>query len=302
MKFLSIDEEGYFLSNGIRWEDSNICLPLLQSLKRSETGAYVVHHNGEDIGAEAFNHPLVVHDVEPVQKTQWRLRAPYGYESLFNLKSLSLDEWDRFHGRTEGGISFVFSRSGQARFFETLDAFDDESITWQGEHIHLDSWPSQNEAASNWQLKTPHPAIESILAQMKLNKSRIFVLDSGRGQDAIKFTQAGHFATQSEPFALTKQSVGSFDVVFDHTSYCSIPPLRRNDLVRTYRSALHDQGLLVAIFPLYDNPFGPPFAVTEWEIRERCKKDFQFLYWTRTRKTVPERLGQELIVVAQKKS
>jgi hypothetical protein len=46
---------------------------------------------------------------------------------------------------------------------------------------------------------------------------------------------------------------------------------------------------------------GPPFGSSEWEIRERLKKFFDFLYWTRWKTTPEDRLGIELIVYAQKK-
>jgi hypothetical protein len=50
-----------------------------------------------------------------------------------------------------------------------------------------------------------------------------------------------------------------------------------------------------------DKGSAPPFGATEWEIRERLKRSFNFLYWTRWKKSIPRRLGKELVVYAQKK-
>ena len=41
---------------------------------------------------------------------------------------------------------------------------------------------------------------------------------------------------------------GSFDVLFEHTCLCAIPPERRADYARAAATALRDGGLLLAVF------------------------------------------------------
>jgi hypothetical protein len=50
-----------------------------------------------------------------------------------------------------------------------------------------------------------------------------------------------------------------------------------------------------------DRDEGPPFGATEWEIHELLKKDFDFLYWTRTKASVETRRHRELVVYAGKR-
>jgi hypothetical protein len=47
---------------------------------------------------------------------------------------------------------------------------------------------------------------------------------------------------------------------------------------------------------------GPPYGGSEWELRQRLKDSFQFVFWGRWQKSLPKRQGKELFVYAQKKS
>lgn len=301
MKSINIDEEGFFASGGLRWDDPAVGLDLLQSLQRAENGAYITKVKGEDIWVEAFDHPIVAVDVRPYSDSVWILTGRYGFEARFDLKTLSLDNWDRFHGQTEQNISFILSRNAQYRFFDQLDEFHDESFVWNKKTYNVQPWPLRKIAEPPASLNDPHPSLPTILIQLKLTKSRILVLGVGNKPNAEFLRQAGHLVHEQENiFELSQSQQNHFDIIFDHAYYCSVDPSLRNKLVTTYRKALHDQGQLLGIFPLYDRDSGPPFSSTEWEIREQFKKDFQYLYWTRSRLTSPERFGQELIVLARK--
>src|SRR5690606_23315083 len=99
------------------------------------------------------------------------------------------------------------------------------------------------------------------------------------------------------PSELTRQ----FDVVFEHTFFCAVDPSLRQKVVETWSRLLRDGGHFLGIFFVMDKGERPPFGATEWEIRERLRKKFDFLYWTRWKKSLPHRLGKELVVYAQKK-
>jgi hypothetical protein len=341
VKSISIDEDGFFLSQGIRWEDKETCLPMFQSLRRNQYGAYISTVSGFDVSIEAFDHPFVAKEVHTNESTCWTLTMPYGHTDKFEINTLRLDDWDRFHGITIAGISFVLSRDAQAKLFNSLEEFDDESITWNGVKHTMGHWPGsdstqlapsfwnqgyQAKSQPDWDLGGPHPALSDILNQLKLAKSRILVVGSGRAHDAAHLANLGHLVTacdyseeamarakelysnitqlrflQADVFNLPQNLFGQFDIVFEHTCYCAVDPSKRNDLAKIYRTLIHDQGHLLGIFPLYDRTDGPPFASSEWELRERFKKSFQFLYWTRSKVTTPKRLGQELILYAKKK-
>jgi len=177
-----------------------------------------------------------------------------------------------------------------------------------------------------WNLGAPSPAILDMTPRLKLPKSRILVLGSGEGHDAAFFAQeGGHLVTavdfspeaiqrskslyghldnlsfiQQDVFNLPPSMDHSFDVVVEHTCYCAIHPEKRSLLASVWSRMLAPRGFLMGVFFTMDKRTGPPFGSTEWEIRERLRKKFRFLYWNRWGKSIESRQNLETFVLAQK--
>ncbi len=264
---------------------------------------------------------------------------PYDFVQSFQPENLTLDEWDRFHGRTEANIPFVFSRKAQAEFFNLLEKFTDTTITVAGKTFEVPAYFSEREdldqsefwtniyktEVPGWELEAPSPALVSSLPQLKLMKLRVLVLGCGTGNDAAFFAEHGHIVTavdfsaealsrakkkygqiknltflEHDVFNLPKEWIESFDLIFEHTCFCAISPTRRNELVKIWRRLLAPGGNILGIFFVMPKSIGPPYGGSEWEIEQRLKKHFRFLYWTRTPNSPPERIGKELVVFSQK--
>lgn len=339
-RFIQIDEEGYFLLDQMRVADAEAGQRWIASLRPDGRGSFIADIGDVTALVEAFDEPYIALDVEK-GPTTWTIRVPYGHQETFSIDTLTLDEWDRFHGRTERGVPFVFSRSAQARFFNLLDSFEDDAITVDGRRIETKPWLQENPDANNvdwwselyrtngsrWELNAPAPALPSFVPRLKLQRSRILIAGAGSGNDAAWFAEQGHIVTaidfseeavsraqakyghldnlkfqRADVFNLPTDWTGAFDIVFEHTLYCAINPSKRNDLVKVWRRVLSDQGYLMGVFFAFDKPFGPPFGGSEWEIRARLEKKFRPLYWTRVHDSIEGRLGQELFVFAQKLS
>lgn len=254
---------------------------------------------------------------------------------------LRLDEWDRFHGKTSHGIPFVFSRAAQASFFDLLDDFDDSSITWKGQKLDVPDWLTphpesehaefwnniyQNETP-RWELNEPAKALVDTLPQLKLGKCRILVLGAGSSEDAAYLAKQGHLVTavdfsheaikaakskfsglsniqwvQEDAFKFLAQAKGQFDLVFEHTFFCTVNPSSRTRLLQLWKEALVERGHLLGIFFVHSNTEGPPYGGSEWELRKRFNSlNFRLLYWTRWQLSLEKRLGKELVVFAEKK-
>jgi SAM-dependent methyltransferase len=178
-----------------------------------------------------------------------------------------------------------------------------------------------------WDLNGPTPILKHIIPQLKIPKSRILVVGCGRGHDAYELSQRGNVVTavdfsdvaiaearklypenenlkflQADVFNLPEKYFGYFDIVFEHTLFCAVDPTKRNDLIKVYKSMLADHGHLLGIFFTIDNLSHPPFGGTEWEYRERLKKSFTFLYWTKWKAETTRSAGVELIIYAKKSS
>lgn len=339
-KYIAIDEEGYPLFGDVRVTDANTGAEILRNIKFAENGSFQTSLQNTNSFIEAFDEPYVAAQVSKVE-SGWRILLPYGLELPFDPHSLTLDEWDRFHGKTLSGIPFVFSRKAQAEFFNLVEEFDDESITIDGElidvpplfnpHEEVQSekfWSNiyQNENPG-WELNEPAPALKDMLPRLKLPKSRILILGCGSGNDAAYFAEQGHVVTGvdispealqrakdkyshltnihwvlGDLFKLGREHEQAYDLIFEHTCFCAIDPTLRTDLIKAWKRYLAPGGFLLGVFFAMEKKSGPPFGATEWELRERLKKSFQFVFWGRWHQSIDRRNGKELLIYAQKKS
>ena len=337
-KFIQIDEEGCFHFNRVRVEDEDVGKDLFLNMERDERGRILTKTQGEIVFVESFDDPLVARQI--FKGPTWEVLFPYGFKSPLIFENLTLDEWDRFHGRTNQEIPFVFSRPAQAEFFNLLEDYDDDSITVNGRRQTIGPWLHSNADTHQhefwdqiyqreeppWELDEPAKALVSVLPQIKIPRCRILVLGCGSGNDAAYFSKNGHIVTAvdispcaieqakqkygylkdihwitDDMFQLSNQHNHKYDLIFEHTCYCAIDPPLRNDLVKLWKRLLIAKGHLLGIFASMDRQTGPPFGGSEWEIRQRLTSNFEFLYWTRWRHSIPRRVGKELIVYAQKK-
>ena len=334
-QFLSINEQGLILHNEQLVKDDHRCASWLSNLTITDTRTYMT----EGFIVEAFDDPYVVESVTPGNGA-WHLLLPYGVQKNFQLNTLTLDEWDRFHGYTTQGIPFVMTSSAQAEFFDLVDSYDDDGFVYQGKTYttppHLDATvPVEQEAfwsniyrteKPGWDMGGPSPVFVDMIPRIKLPKSRIAVLGSGPGHDAALFAQHGHVVTaidfspdaitasqqryanlknitwmQADVFKLPRELDGQFDIVLEHTCFCAIDPWKRNNLVSTYHRLLHSQGQLLGVFFIMDKKNEPPFGASEWELRSRLQGKFQPLFWGRSHVSHERRMGRELLIFAQRK-
>ncbi|MBC7371177.1 MAG: methyltransferase domain-containing protein [Bdellovibrionaceae bacterium] len=340
-RFIQVDEEGFVLMSEIRTTDKNVGGEVLTHLEFAENGAFVSRCGGVPVIVEAFDEPFVANQVSVVEG-QWQIELPYDIDFDFELSTLCLDEWDRFHGKTKLGIPFVFSRTAQASFFNLLEEFDDETISFDGESYEIPPYFSENEQVEKdkywtdayiqegnpgWNLGEPAEALKDMLPRLKLPKSRVLVLGCGEGHDAAFFAQAGHVVTavdfseeavtrarqnygtisgltfvKKDVFKLEPEFHSAFDIVFEHTCYCAINPAKRAQMVKVWRQCLHDQGQVMGVFFTMYKKQGPPYGGSEWELRQRLKDSFQFIFWGRWQMSTPRRQGKELFVLGLKKA
>ena len=340
-RYLPIDEEGYFVFDGRRVDDEALGRKLLDNLEPVQTDRFVTSIEGQQAWVEAFDQPLIARSLQKPVDGRCTIEGPYKSQMRFALETLSVDEWDRFHGVTENNIPFVLSRTAQFNFFDMLDEFDDDSVTIAGKRFAVPPWlpPSTDVVkpaywtnlykteASPWELGRESVILPAVLPQLKLNKGRVLVLGCGSGHDAAYFARQGHMVTaidfseeavkkartsyaeldtlkimQADAFNLPKELLGRFDLVFEHTCYSAISPERRNELVNVWKRALVSHGDMLAIFFVNEKRTGPPFGGSEWELRERLKSSFDFLFWTRWRQSEESRKSKELVVYARKKT
>ena len=339
--FIAIDEHGRVLKNETRVEDLDVLKKFFDSLEITENTAVISEFKGEACFVEAFDSPWVVVDINyNFDSKKFVLTNTYGFSTVASPQNCYFDEWDRLHGANEKNVSWVLNRSAQEKFFDLLDEYNDETFTIGGttytpkpafvdeKDIKDPDWWTdvyKKEVTPGWDLKAPHPALVDTFPRMKQPRSRIMVLGSGEGHDAAYFAEIGHIVTavdfSEEAIKRAKSNYGSFpinfmhssaftvpknydknvDIMIEHTFFCAIPPEKRHQLVQTWNRCLVYGGLLMAVFFVTEKRVGPPYGASEWEIRERLKKDYTILFWGRWRQSPARRQGRELFVLAQKK-
>lgn len=215
-KFIKVDEDGYFVFSGQQLKDPNEGKTLIENLHRLDNEAIATKLNDVTAIVEAFDQPIVAQMVDCSEdKTKWTLTALYGVQIPFDLNKLSIDEWDRFLGRTENDIPFVMSRKAQNEFFNLVDEFDDEGFTVNQKYYKLPHWLKtaddknfedidhseywtqayHDNETPGWEMNAPNVALVDTLPQLKLTRSRVAVLGCGSGNDAAHWAEQGHIVT-----------------------------------------------------------------------------------------------------------
>jgi SAM-dependent methyltransferase len=101
-------------------------------------------------------------------------------------------------------------------------------------------------------------------------------------------------------FTLGRDYERAFDGVWEYTCFCAIDPRRRAEYVRSMGAILKPGGwLLACFFPMRHRAAGPPFAVSEPEVRRLFAARFRLERAYRPRSVRP-RQGQEWTVLFRK--
>ena len=161
--------------------------------------------------------------------------------------------------------------------------------------------------------------VDYLAANSSLPLGQALVPGCGRGHDARTLAQAGwavtglDLAPSSVPLAkrladeerlpidyrigdfLSDEPHQPFDLVFEHTLCCAIPPVRRDDYVQALRHWLKPGGLYLAVnYMITEDNGEPPFSTTTAELDERFGEPFELLCrWTP--RSYESREGKELI-------
>lgn len=321
-------------------KNPEICKDILNNLKLRDDNTLVTQLENEDYIVESFDFPLKVKSVS-FQNNHIFIHADFDCQFMTDLNEWSVDSNDEFYGMTVGRIPFKLTLKAQTQLFNLCDEYDDDSFTVQKIKILTPAYFQKNKDIKNssfwnstyqdinspgWDLSQPAEAFKEMLQRLKFPKSRILVLGCGLGHDAAFFAEVGHVVTavdfSKEAITQAKIKYGhldnltfecmnvfdlptdwnfSFDVIIEHTLFCAIDTDQRTELVKIWKRLLHEEGQLMSVFYTMFKRSGPPYGVTEQEIRTLLLPHFQFLFWGRLRNSLPQRLGKELFALGKKR-
>ncbi len=183
------------------------------------------------------------------------------------------------------------------------------------------------EGRAGWDLGTPTPAFEHLLAEQHLSPGRMIVLGAGRGHDARLFARHGFDVTavdfaeeaaramrelydprapiqilQADIFDLPHELDETFDYLLEYTCFCAIDPQRRTEYSDLVARLLKPGGIYLDLaFPLDPHEGGPPFTVSIPEIlRLFGERGFYLLQRGLRADSVNPRRGREELLIWQK--
>ena len=171
-----------------------------------------------------------------------------------------------------------------------------------------------------WEKGEPSPGLVDFLAANPgLPRGMVCVPGCGTGHDAIAWAGAGFTAQGFDlaPSAIqqaTERAAASassarfqlgnflrdtppqtFDWVFEHTLFCAIQPVERDQYVRALPAWLRPGGHYLAVNYLIPDQDGPPFGTTREELWGRFSPRFDLLAeWVP--RSYPNRTGLELMM------
>lgn len=197
-------------------------------------------------------------------------------------------------------------------------------------HNYVDNpefWDDKyNNSGDKWDLGTPVPVFVSLLNEKRWIREGMSLLVSGcgKGYDAIAAARVGLTVTavdfsekaigiaknnaqdenlsiqflQEDFFLLDESYNGSFDLIFEYTTFCAINPERRAEYAEKISRLLKPGGRLIAIvFPIDNRPGGPPFSIDMKEFYTLFSRHLKLEYFSRESNSVKPRKGKEVLMI-----
>ena len=194
-----------------------------------------------------------------------------------------------------------------------------------------DSWESiYQQGDAGWDIGKPAPPFEALLDDKPdwLKDGSVICFGAGKGHDAALFAKSGFEVTavdfapsaieSIEKYAEENSSLSSFegdilslpdsfnnsfDYVLEHTCFCAIPVANREKYVDAAYQVLMPGGMVFGLFYRFDEPDkkGPPFAVTEEELRSLFADKFEIVEFFTPEKSHGRRQNRERFIMMKVK-
>lgn len=204
---------------------------------------------------------------------------------------------------------------------ESLAGLSSERVLAAGEHWERETdWESLYQARdTRWDKGEAAPALLDFLAEhpeLVARGGTVAVPGCGRGHDARAWAAAGFKALGFDLAPSAVSAAGAlvpsgldvafhqsdflaappphaFDWLFEHTLFCAIPPVRREEYVRAVARWLPSGGHYLAVNYLQPHDeAGPPFGATVSELLARFSPHFELVkHWVP--RSFPSRAGRE---------
>lgn len=179
-----------------------------------------------------------------------------------------------------------------------------------------------------WELGQPAPPLVDLVTAYRDRLGRVLVPGCGRGDDALYVATLGATVTgwDSAPTAIAAAreraraqgravafavrdalnpepaDAGAFDTWIEHTFFTALPPSLRPRYVAAAARLLRPGGLILGVYLLGKEEGGPPFAVTEAQLRTLFTPAFQVVTLAPAANSIGMGVGRELVAVLERRA
>lgn len=187
--------------------------------------------------------------------------------------------------------------------------------------LHADAWDERwRDGNTPWDMGHATPVLVDAVERGLVEPCRVLVVGCGAGHDARFLAERGfdvvavdHSSSAVEHARdLAEQAgvglaiveadlfdlpadLGGFDLVFEHTCFCAIDPLRRDEYVDAVAAVLRPGGRLLGVFFDIHTEEGPPFGASHAELEHRFGRRFDLVTLEPATKSHEKRAGKELV-------
>lgn len=177
-----------------------------------------------------------------------------------------------------------------------------------------------------WDQGAPAPPLTALWEELGFAPGAMLVPGCGSAADAVHFAQLGCTVSavdvadeaivrataraaqhdvaleihQGDVCALPQGWSGRFDYVLEHTCYCAISPDQRDAYVAEMARVLKPGGWLLGLFFHHGMEGGPPWHITEADLRERFAGAFRVERIEPAQDSFELRRDKELLAVMQR--
>lgn len=317
------------VDNRLRADDPEFLEIVFKNIKRyqgSDKQPLCTEMDGKTVLLSSFDDPLVAQEVLYNNgKLQWKFLGGLSYECDAN--ELRVDEWDRLHAYLgPERIPSVMSSKAQAAFLLELSAPENlNPLPYRLNPSSLDAsmWnPYYQSDDIPWDMGKLNPVIENHSKRMIAESGEKFLVPgAGTGHELPFFEQFNKKVTALDISPLAKEAfkknypsskanylIEDFfnykekvDTVLELAFFVAIDPAFRKKTVEKIYSLLNPGGFWGGCFITRYAAGGPPFGLSEWELKQYTKDLFEVVEWQRSPHSHPRRKHMEVWTLLRKK-
>lgn len=188
-------------------------------------------------------------------------------------------------------------------------------------------WDEQYKVKAAWDLNSPNPVFTYLIKNKIINPSKLIILGSGKGFDAVLASESGFEVTavdfseeainysielsrkfnakvnfiNSDMFEIDSNLNNTFDLLYEYVTYCAIEPSKRNQFIDLVKRLLKPGGRFITVlFPIDGRGGGPPFSVNQEEFIRNLSADFKLELMIKNIPSVKPRKGKEILLIFRK--